>query len=767
MEPRVNDARMTPDRRRLARAPILPRDSGAGTTAAESPVTAFERQWPEALAELDAGALGMMRRLLNSGDSSAVVEIEALDDACAGWRIGARMVDRVGMLAAVSGTLTANGLEIVQADTFTISPEGRGADGQAAGSSYSPRGRARRPGGRRGAFRRGRLPPGRPAPARAVMLFDARAGTESALDRDALRADLEAICLQAGSGEIESAWTTATERVAETMRRSGGRIVRDMPMEISADDTSSDAYALLEIRSIDTPGFLFAFSSALASVRVNVVRSSVRTRDGEVHDTFWLTEPSGGRIASKRRLRQVTAAAALIKQFAHLLPTAADPVQALRQFNSLTSMLLAKEDWSSDIEGLESPGVLETLAEMMGASRFLWEEFLRMQPENLFPALLDAPGLRASRSRGELAAEAERLLAGGRTHNERVRILNDFKDREMFRINLRCITGRIGRQQSGAELAELAEVVVERAFEMSVEAARARLGKPTLADGRECGWAALALGKFGGLDMGFGSDIELMFVYEGEGATDGERRERSSVFFDEAVREFMRALETRRKGIFEIDLRLRPYGSKGALASSLKAFEGYYGESGDARHFERLALVRLRQVAGDAALGQRIMRARDAFVYSPEPLDMEDIRHLRRRQADELVERGAVNAKFSQGGLVDIEYYVQAWQILRGGSDTSVRRTNTMDAVESLRARGCIGDELARRVAEAYGFIRELIDALRVVRGNATDLTVPQPDAKEFHYLAHRLGMDDPSELDALIRERMESSRRLWEELPE
>ena len=133
-------------------------------------------------------------------------------------------------------------------------------------------------------------------------------------------------------------------------------------------------------------------------------------------------------------------AAALIKQFTHLLPTAPDPAQALRQFNSLTAQLLARPDWVSELHDLESPGVLETLAELMGFSRFLWEDFLRMQHDNLFPVLLDPEGLDQARSRNGLADDMRRAVAHAGPYEERVRVFNQVKDREMFRVDLRYIT---------------------------------------------------------------------------------------------------------------------------------------------------------------------------------------------------------------------------------------------------------------------------------------------------------------------------------------
>ena len=336
----------------------------------------------------------------------------------------------------------------------------------------------------------------------------------------------------------------------------------------------------------------------------------------------------------------------------------------------------------------------------------------------------------------------------------------------MFRINLRYITDRIDRRGFGAEMSTLAEVVVQKAFELSIDSMRAQFGTPRLEDGSECEWAVLALGKFGGSDMGFGSDLELIFVYEGEGSTGGPQPTRASTFFNDVVREFLQVLETRQHGVFEVDMRLRPYGSKGALASSLAAFEGYYRQGGDARQFERLALVRMRPVAGHSDLGKRVIDTRDSFVYSSEPLDVENIRHLRRRQAVELVERGAVNAKISSGGLVDIEYYVQAWQIARGVEDPSVRQTNTLSALEALQAGDYIDGDLAGRIGESYSFFLGLVDALRVVRGNASDLNIPSQESRDFHHLAHRLSVDPPELLSRHIAEHMASSRSLWDELP-
>ena len=729
-------------------------------------VDALRRQWRNALAEIAPAAARVIERVIDRFDPADGATVQVESDANGNWRVGVCARDRPGMLALVSGTLTARGLEIANADTFTVNPPPNERD-SLNGPNAARRARMRRGYGPRRRHMRPARPIPAPPPTVAAMVFDVRA-TSGEPDWDAAIADIESVGRLPLGQSTEAARLCVAEMFAQTVQADAA-VARALPMDIRIDGDSSPDHTLLEIRSADTPGFLFAFSNALSSVRVNVLRSRIRTVGDEVRDTFWLTEPSGGKLASERRARQVRAAAALIKQFTHLLPAAPDPEQALRQFNALTSQLLSRPDWTSEIRDLRSPGVLETLAEMMGASRFMWEDFLRVQHENLFPALLDAPGLYAARSRAELSAEIAASLSELGDRDARTRAVNEFKDREMFRINLRSITGRIDRRQFGAELSTLAEVVVETAFNLSVDAMRARFGTPRRTGGAVCQWSIFGLGKFGGAEMGFGSDLELMFVYEEEGVTDGPESDgdgaaaRTSTFYEEAVREFLSVIHARRDGIFEVDMRLRPYGSKGALAASERAVGDYYRPNGSAQQFERLALARMRPVAGNADLGRRIMQVRDAFVYSPQPPDIDNIRHLRRRQATELVERGAVNAKLSRGGLVDIEYYVQAHQIANGADDKAVRQTNTLEALEALTARNRVDAALAAQIAAAYDFIRNLVDALRVVRGNAKDLTVPPADSREFEMLAHRLSLS-PNELAAQINGYMTIAATLWDE---
>jgi len=125
-------------------------------------------------------------------------------------------------------------------------------------------------------------------------------------------------------------------------------------------------------------------------------------------------------------------------------------------------------------------------------------------------------------------------------------------------------------------------------------------------------------------------------------------------------------IKAKREGIFHIDLRLRPYGNAGPLACSLESFCSYYGIGGQAHAYERLALVRMRAIGGDPSLGSQLERLRDDMVYFSDNIDIEAFRSLRERQFQEKTKPGQLNAKYSVGGLVDLEYGVQILQVMHG-----------------------------------------------------------------------------------------------------
>jgi glutamate-ammonia-ligase adenylyltransferase len=248
--------------------------------------------------------------------------------------------------------------------------------------------------------------------------------------------------------------------------------------------------------------------------------------------------------------------------------------------------------------------------------------------------------------------------------------------------------------------------------------------------------------------MGYASDLELLFVYEGAGHTTSSRIE-CGAFYEKLVQELRDLLEARSEGIFHLDMRLRPHGKKGPLASPLALLSEYYSPGGGAAPFERQALLKLRPVAGNPALGNRVMAARDAFVWSGEPWDRENALHLRDRQATELVPPGQVNVKYSRGCMVDVEYTVQYLQLLHGGDREELRTPTTLEGLERLARAGLLSSEDAADLRSSYLFWRRLADAQRMVHGSSRDLLLPEADSEEMGFLARRMGYEAPSGQEA------------------
>jgi glutamate-ammonia-ligase adenylyltransferase len=190
------------------------------------------------------------------------------------------------------------------------------------------------------------------------------------------------------------------------------------------------------------------------------------------------------------------------------------------------------------------------------------------------------------------------------------------------------------------------------------------------------------------------------------------------------------------------------------MAVSFDAFQNYFSPHGPAWAYERQALVKLRPIAGNLEFGRQIEDLRDEFVYTGEPFDITAMRAMRERQVRHHVNGGTFNAKFSPGGLLDAEYLVQGMQINYGYRMPALRLTNTKEAMAALAEYGLITPEDYTRLKKAHTFLRWLIDSLRVVRGNAKDLTVPPYNSEEFEFLTRRLryGKDIQRLHDELLR---------------
>jgi glutamate-ammonia-ligase adenylyltransferase len=651
------------------------------------------------------------------GDDN-LVEVDAvpLDDGR--WRVTIVAYDYPGELSLICGLLFANGFNIESGKVFTYEPE---ATGRAPSDG----------------------------PRRIADEFTVRPDHDGVTPETWTRyaADLAGLLRLMHAGERREARGELAKRVAAAFQGMPGAPMSLYPVDIQIDNTASDRYTVLHIDAPDTVGFLYEFTNALAYNRVYIARVLIDSVGDRVRDTLYVTGPDGEKITAPDRQRELRAATVLIKHFTHLLPRSPNPESALLHFRAFIGQLFQRPGWPDELASLERPEVLGALARLLGVSDFLWDDFLRMQYANLFPVVRDVDVLETAKSKEQLQGELEAALQPVHDGPQRPsddapwrETLNAFKDREMFRIDMRHIMGHTKEfWDFSRELTDLAEVVVNSAYHLCHEDLRTVYGTPRLETGELSDMVVCALGKCGGRELGFASDIELMFIYAGNGSTTGPEVTATSEFYERVVQTFIGAIRARRKGIFETDLRLRPYGDAGSLGVSVEAFNRYFAPDGPAWAYERQALVKLRPIAGNLELGQDVVAMRDEFVYSGRPFEATAMRAMRERQVRHLVTGGTFNPKFSPGGLVDAEYLVQGLQITHGHRDPGLRVTNTRDAMAALADAGILSPEDYTSLRKAHTFLRWLIDGLRMVRGNAEDLAVPPADSEAFAFLARRL----------------------------
>jgi glutamate-ammonia-ligase adenylyltransferase len=584
------------------------------------------------------------------------------------------------------------------------------------------------------------------------------------------KAQLTALLRLLRQGQLQQARDLLNYRLVDAIRLSQCDFpARLLPVDICIDNEKSAVWTVVDITADDTPAFLYSLCNALAMRNMYIHRVTIRSHQGKVQDQLYLGWRRGGKIVSPDGQRELRLIVNVIKQFTHFLTSAPDPVKALRHFDQLLDRVAHDGSFNDTFPWLWEADHLKALATVLGSSDFLWEDFLRVQYATLLPVLKETTETGHRLDKEELAHRLQRAWQTAPTLAVRKERLNAFKDREMFRIDIRhLLHPELPFGLFSEELTELAEVVLTGALALAQETLQRTYGAPRLHNGSPCAFAIFGLGKLGGHELGYASDIEMLCAYAGQGRSSGPEPISVSEYAEKLVQQLRDCIVTRRSGIFEIDLRLRPHGSHGPLATSVEAFRDYYRPDGHAAPFERQALIKLRWVAGDAMLGQQIEALRDAFVYSAEPFAIDAAVRLRQQQMDELVKPGTVDTKYSRGGLVDIEYTVQYLQLLHGSNTLALRTPNTLEAMRALHTAGHLSHAEYQALQAAYVFLRYLIDALRIVRGHARDLVLPPTESEEFTFLARRMGywseQRTPAHLAQEIAHHMQRATRIYQQ---
>ena len=694
----------------------------------------FARMDPEYFRRFEPQTIAEHVRLTAQLTPERACEIAFAEQQDKRFEITIVAYDYFSEFATICGLLSAFGLNIEEGHIYTFADKIAQQSARASWTGYGPRVRAK----------------GTPGLSRKKIVDMFRVlpvpGSELGMTQQKQLSDeLRSVITLLDTGQFKEARFAVNRRLVEQLGKRRGSFSGLLhPVQITFDNSQSPVDTVMDIRSDDTPAFLYAFANALAMRNIYISKAQFDVEDGKIHDRFYVRNRHGQKLTDATDQQQLRLTAVLIKQFTHALTWAPDPTKALEAFDQFLDLTVQQAKGKAQQEALAFLSDKKTfplLARLLGASDFLWEDFLRRQYSNLLPLLQDYRDAPLITPKAKLRKELDRLVTRTKTDEERKAALNSFKDRELFRIDMKHIVEPgTALPDFSAALTQLAEVIVDRSLKDCQAKLSKLYGPPRLANKKPCPFTVLGLGKFGGRELGYASDIEVMFVYGDAGRTGGKQPIENSEYFERLGAELLQWIEAKQEGIFHLDVRLRPHGGKGSLTNPFDEITSYYGDQGLAAPFERQSLIKLRHVAGDAALGKRVETHRDSYVYSGKPWDLRVALDLRRQQLKQLVERGTINLKHSHGGIVDIEYAVQYLQIMHGHRLPVLRTSNTMQALAALVDCGIVTRQDGETLRKAYFFIRMLIDGLRMVRGNAKDRVLPPVDSDEFVFLARRVG---------------------------
>ena len=361
----------------------------------------------------------------------------------------------------------------------------------------------------------------------------------------------------------------------------------------------------------------------------------------------------------------------------------------------------------------ENRPALTRLVNLCARSGYIAEQIARHPV--LLDELLDPRIFSGEVTKAELQAELQQRLGVETSADSeaKVQIISQFQRAAMFRIAVADFNGSLPIMKVSDGLTWLAEVVLEAALQVAWRDLVARHGKPTcVVDGvrRDAGFGIIAYGKLGGLELSYGSDLDIVFLHDSAGkeqVTDGEKALDNTLFYGRLVRRLVHFLTTQTGSgaMYEVDMRLRPDGQKGVLVTSTDAFERYQEEN--AWTWEHQALLRARAVAGSATIADEFGRIRrDTLINRVKRTALrDDVISMRQRMRKELDKSNdsQFDLKHGAGGIGDIEFLVQYRVLLHADEHPDVIfYSDNIRQLDALAAAGCVEQAIADRLKDCY-----------------------------------------------------------------
>jgi len=350
------------------------------------------------------------------------------------------------------------------------------------------------------------------------------------------------------------------------------------------------------------------------------------------------------------------------------------------------------------------------------------------------------------KAREVMDEELSSVLLQADGFEEQLDVLRRYRHEEFLRIGLNDIQGNFSQGNIALQLTCLAEVCLEAAYRIAV-AELARFGRPCYEeDGqlKSASMAIIGMGKMGGRELNYHSDLDIIFIYDRQGMTDGSKQLTNHEYFAKLAQKLISTLSTQtREGyVYKLDTRLRPSGNAGPLVTSLDSFAEYH--KSEAQIWERQALSKARVVLGEPELSANITKVIRQAVFSSS-LDDEgrrEIHRLRMRMENEIAKErnGAYNIKTGRGGMVDVEFIAQYLQLRHGNRYPSLQITRTVDLINEAGRLGLLSGTDAQVLVNGYKFLRKLENRLRLIHDRSiNDLG---GDQRYLDKLAKRLGYD-------------------------
>jgi glutamate-ammonia-ligase adenylyltransferase len=363
-------------------------------------------------------------------------------------------------------------------------------------------------------------------------------------------------------------------------------------------------------------------------------------------------------------------------------------------------------------------------------------EILIRDPHHFY-WLTDPQILHHARKKRDIQRELARTLKVLGDERQQLDYLRVLKRREMLQIGVRDLLRLCSVEETLTALSILAEALISAAYWICASALRREYGIPRKAF---TGFTILAMGKLGGGELNFSSDVDLMYLY----ACDKEECDAlsTSEYFRRLCQKITVALNefTAEGYVYRVDLRLRPEGQSGNIAYPLDGFERYYRTRMET--WERLALLKAWPVAGNRELGRAFLDMARGFVYD-QPFDikaLEDVRSMKHKIDQQMMEReqSSRNVKLGTGGIREIELIAQSLQVTHGGQIPRIRQRNTLQALVALCDQSIISVEERDQLAQAYIFLRNVENKLQMVHDAQTH-SLPR-EREELNTCARLLG---------------------------